>query len=113
MSTIILKIGDSLKWHIKYKQSDNTPVNLTGFSVNVDAYEKINNTLLFRIDSSTPTDNMYITVDDFNIGEFNIIVKDTSAFVKASYSIDIQYVDAEGLKTSSKNFILNVVDKLL
>lgn len=112
MGTIILKSGDSLKWHIKYKQSDNTPVDLTSFSVNVDAYDKVTNALLFKIDSTAPTANMYITTDKFNIGEFDIIVKDTSSFNKSSYSVDIQYVDAEGLKTSSKNFVLKIVDKL-
>ena len=108
-----LKIGDSIRWNIAYKQSDNvSPVNLTGYTIDVDAANKANNNVLFNISSSAPTSNQYITIDAV-AGTFIVIIKDTSSFVPGVYNVDIEYVTADGFKTSSKTFELRVVERLL
>ena len=110
MDTILLTKGDSIKWRINYKNSDNTPVDLTGFSVNVDAVNRETKMKIFKVDSSTPTSNAYITTSDFNIGEFDLIIKDTDTYPLGVYYINVQYVDQEGIKVSSKRITLKIVD---
>ena len=108
-----LKIGDSIRWNIAYKQSDNiSPVNLTGYTIDVDAVNKANKNVLFNIVSSAPTSNQYITIDAI-AGTFVVVIKDTSSFVPGVYSVDIEYVTADGFKTSSKTFELRVVERLV
>ena len=104
-----LKIGDSIRWNIAYKQSDNiSPVNLTGYTINVDAVNKAKNSVLFNIVSSAPTSNQYITIDAV-AGTFIVIIKDTSSFVPGVYNVDIEYVTADGFKTSSKSITLKII----
>ena len=115
MSNILAphKIGDSIIWNIHYKQSDNiTPVNLTGYTINVDAVNKANKSVLFNIVSSAPTSNQYITINAI-AGTFTVVIKDTSSFVPGVYNVDIEYVTADGFKTSSKSFELRVVERLV
>ena len=108
-----LKIGDSIRWNIAYKQSDKiSPVNLTGYTINVDAVNKAKNSVLFNIVSSASTSNQYITIDAI-AGTFIVIIKDTSSFVHGVYNVDIEYVTADGFKTSSKTFELRVVERLV
>ena len=108
-----LKIGDSIRWNIAYKQSDNvSPVNLIGYTINVDAVNKANKSILFNIASSTPTSNQYITINAI-AGTFTVVIKDTSSFVPGVYNVDIEYVTADGFKTSSKTFELRVVERLV
>jgi hypothetical protein len=113
MASITNKIGDSISWKIKYLQSDNiTPVDLTGFSIDVDAYHKVNKELLFNLDTSSSTLSRYITTDLLNIGEFTIVIKDTGAFPQGDYLVDIEYTDTDGFRKSSKSFGLKVVERL-
>lgn len=108
-----LKIGDSVRWNIAYKQSDNvTPVNLTGYTINIDAVNKANNSVLFNVSSSVSTANQYISVNALS-GTFTIVIKDTSTFIPGVYNVDIEYVTADGFKTSSKTFELRVVERLV
>ena len=108
-----LKIGDSIKWNIAYKQSDNvSPVNLTGYTINVDAVNKANNSVLFNIVSSVSTSNQYITIDAI-AGTFTVVIKNTSSFLPGVYNVDIEYVTADEFKTSSKTFELRVVERLV
>ena len=113
MATLIQKIGDSITWKISYKQSDGiTPVDLTGFTIDVDAYNKANKEILFNILSTTPTTNMYITTDTLALGEFSVIIKDTSTFTLGDYLVDIEYIDPEGFQKSSKAFGVKLVERL-
>ena len=113
-TTIIHKAGDSIRWHIKYKQADGTtPVDLTGFEIVVSCTSRVNVlSTLFTISSNDVSDNKYITKNNFNIGEFDIIIKDTSAFPKNDNFVDIQYIDANGFKQSAKTFNLKIVERL-
>lgn len=36
-----IKIGDSIIWKMKLKNADNTAVNLTGFLIDIDAYNRM------------------------------------------------------------------------
>ena len=113
MASIVVKRGDSIIWKVVYKQSDNiTPVNLTGFNIDVDAYNRNTNAILFNIVSNAPTSNMYITTDTLAIGEFSIIIKDTDTFSLGDYLVDIEYIDAEGFQKSSKSFGVRIVERL-
>lgn len=110
---IKLKIGDSIRWAVSYKQSDGiTPVNLTGYTIDVDAYDKISGNLLFNIVSSAPTANAYIDTRDIINGNFSVIVKDTSSYTAGSYLVDIEYTDANNFKQSSKSFEVKVQERL-
>lgn len=113
MTKIETKVGDSIVWKIKYLQSDNiTPVDLTGFKIDVDAYNKTSKALLFNIDTNGVSNNMYITKDTLAIGEFSIIIKDTSTFTTGEYLVDIEYTDVDGFTKSSKSFGLKLVERL-
>lgn len=112
MTKIETKVGDSIVWKMKYKNQDNTPVNLTGFTLDVDAVNKTSKAVLFNILSSTPTSNMYITTDLFNIGEFSVIIKDTSSFAVGEYLVDVEYTSEDGFVSSSETFALKMVERL-
>lgn len=113
MANIVVKRGDSIIWKVVYKQSDNiTPVDLTGFTIDVDAYNRNTKAILFNILSNAPTSNMYITTDTLNIGEFSIIIKDTDNFTLGDYLVDIEYIDSEGFHKSSKSFGVRIVERL-
>ena len=110
---IKLKVGDSIRWAVGYKQSDGiTPVNLTGYTIDIDAYDKVSGTQLFNIVSSTPTANSYIDTTDIINGNFSIIIKDTVGFAVGTYLVDIEYTTADGFKVSSKSFELKVQERL-
>ncbi len=114
MNSINLKIGDSLSWKIDYKQSDNiTGVNLIGFEVIVKAINKFNSQdFLFNISSNDIDSNKYIEFINRSSGIFSIIIKDTSQFKKGEYFVDIEYIDSEGFKTSSKSITLKVQERV-
>lgn len=112
-NTIVHKIGDSLTWQINYKQSDNiTPVDLTGFIINFNAENKSTKVELFNIQSDTPSLNAFIDISDALNGNFALTIKDTNFFINGTYLVDIEYIDRQGYKTSSKSFELKVVERL-
>lgn len=114
MSNILAqhKIGDSIIWNIEYKQSDNiTPVDLTGFIIDVDAINRFDKTVLFNIVSTGTDTNSYLIVNE-SAGTFSVIVKDTTLFNAGTYEVDIEFTDAEGFKKSSQSFILSVVERI-
>lgn len=107
-----VKIGDSIRWTIAYKQSDNvTPVNLTGYAIKVKAVNKSTKVTLFEINSDSPTSNQYISVTPLT-GSFIVVVKDTDLFTQGVYSVDIEYTTVDGFTSSSKTFELKVVERL-
>ena len=108
-----VKIGDSIRWTITYKQSDNvTPVNLTGYTIKVKAVNKSTKAVLFDINSNSSTSNQYISVTPLT-GSFIIVVKDTDSFTQGIYSVDIEYTTFDGFTSSSKTFELKVVERLI
>ena len=113
MAQIINKIGDSISWKIKYMQSDNiTPVDLTGYTIDIDAYHKVTKALLFNVSTNDITSNQYVSVDSVSSGEFIVVIKDTSEFIAGDYLVDIEYTDIQGFRKSSKSFGLKVVERL-
>lgn len=113
MNNILIKQGNSIKWITKYIQPNGTPIDLSSSQIIVTAVKTINTSfVLFKIDSNSPTSNMYITIDSLVSGEFNIIVKDTSSFEKGKYFVDIQYIDDEGFKQSSESIELTISARL-
>lgn len=107
------KIGDSIKWELRSLQSDGiTPVNWSGFVIEVSAINKVSNVELFRVSSSTPTADSYIKVDELNIGKFSVIIKNTDNFHIGDYSVDIRYTSPEGFKQSSKSIPIKIVNRL-
>lgn len=110
MISIKHKIGDSIQWTITAKNSNGSVVDLTGFSVNVDAYpENGSRTPLFSVDSRTSTAGNSVTVSVPTSGVVEIAIKNTDGFREGDYYCDVQYVDADGYKSSSNNFKLKVV----
>lgn len=111
MNIINHKIGDSITWQINYKQSDGTPVDLTGVIIDIDAINQINKEVLFNILSTESDPNSYLTVDEAS-GIISIVIKDTTTFKIGAYDVDIEFTDSLGFKRSSKSFILKVVVRL-
>jgi hypothetical protein len=109
MISIKHKIGDSIQWSITAKNSDGSVVDLTGFSVNVDAYPENGRTPLFSIDSRTSVAGNSVTIPVPASGVVEIAIKNTDGFREGEYYCDVQYVDADGYKSSSNNFRLKVV----
>ena len=111
MSCIIHKIGDSIKWKLKNTQEDGiTPIDWSGTIIICKAINKYNqNQILFEINSSTPTVNAYITVNELNIGKYEVIIKSTDLFKIGEYLVDFKYQNADGFKQSSKSITLKIV----
>ena len=107
-----IKIGDSIIWKMKLKNADNTAVNLTGFLIDIDAYNKLNNAQLFNITSSTGTTNMYISETNLVLGEYSVVIKDTATFPAGDYLVDEEYTSADGFKRSTPTFQIKMVERL-
>jgi len=107
-----IKIGDSIIWKMKLKNADNTAVNLTGFLIDIDAYNKANNTQLFNITSVNATANMYISETDLVLGEYSVVIKDTATFPAGDYLVDVEYTSADGFKRSTPTFQIKMVERL-
>lgn len=107
-----IKIGDSIIWKMKLKNADNTAVNLTGFLIDIDAYNKANDTQLFNITSANATANMYISETDLVLGEYSVVIKDTATFPAGDYLVDVEYTSADGFKRSTPAFQIKMVERL-
>lgn len=107
-----IKIGDSIIWKMKLKNADNTAVNLTGFLIDIDAYNKVNDTQLFNITSANATANMYISETDLVLGEYSVVIKDTATFPAGDYLVDVEYTSADGFKRSTPTFQIKMVERL-
>ena len=107
-----IKIGDSIIWKMKLKNADNTAVNLTGFLIDIDAYNKANDTQLFNITSANATANMYISETNLVLGEYSVVIKDTATFTAGDYLVDVEYTSADGFKRSTPTFQIKMVERL-
>ena len=107
-----IKIGDSIIWKMKLKNADNTAVNLTGFLIDIDAYNKVNDTQLFNITSVNATANMYISETNLVLGEYSVVIKDTATFPAGDYLVDVEYTSADGFKRSTPTFQIKMVERL-
>ena len=107
-----IKIGDSIIWKMKLKNADNTAVNLTGFLIDIDAYNKANDTQLFNITSANATANMYISETDLVLGEYSVVIKYTATFPAGDYLVDVEYTSADGFKRSTPTFQIKMVERL-
>jgi hypothetical protein len=107
-----IKIGDSIIWKMKLKNADNTAVNLTGFLIDIDAYNKVNDTQLFNITSLNATANMYISETNLMNGEYSVVIKDTATFPAGDYLVDVEYTSADGFKRSTPTFQIKMVERL-
>lgn len=107
-----IKIGDSIIWKMQLKNADNTAVNLTGFLIDIDAYNKTNNTQLFNITNSNATANMYISETNLVNGEYSVVIKDTATFPAGDYLVDVEYTSADGFKRSTPTFQIKMVERL-
>lgn len=107
------KVGDSIKWELKSYQADGTtPVNWSGFTIDVTAINKVSNFELFSISSKTPSSDSYITIDELDVGKFSIVMKNTEHFRIGEYSVDIRYTSPDGFKQSSKSIPIKIVNRL-
>ena len=107
-----IKIGDSIIWKMQLKNADNAAVNLTGFNIDIDAYNKISNTQLFNITSLNATANMYISETNLVNGEYSVVIKDTATFPAGDYLVDVEYTSADGFKRSTPTFQIKMVERL-
>ena len=107
-----IKIGDSIIWKMKLKNADNTAVNLTGFLIDIDAYNKANDAQLFNITSASATANMYISETNLVLGEYSVVIKDTATFPAGDYLVDVEYISADGFKRSTPTFQIKMVERL-
>lgn len=107
-----IKIGDSIIWKMKLKNADNTAVNLTGFLIDIDAYNKVNDTQLFNITNTNATANMYISETDLVLGEYSVVIKDTATFPAGDYLVDVEYTSVDGFKRSTPTFQIKMVERL-
>ena len=109
MSCIIHKIGDSIKWKLKNVQEDGiTPVDWTGTIIECEAINKFNQQVLFDISTATPGTNTYITTDTLNIGQYEVVIKNTDEFKVGEYFLTFKY-NNDGFKTSSKSITLKII----
>lgn len=113
MALIVHKVGDSIKWKMKNVQADGvTPVNWTGFTIEVKCVNKITGVVLFTAGTAVIDANKYVTTSSLATGEFEVIVKNTDSFTTGEYAVDIKYTSADGFKQSSKAINLKIVSRL-
>ena len=109
MVTVKHKIGDSIKWTITSKDSSGANIDLTGFTVNIDAYPENSKTPLFYYSSDVGGTTGSISITDITNGVVEVLVKNTTSFKEGDYLCDVQYIDSDGFKSSSNNFKLKVL----
>jgi hypothetical protein len=112
IGSISHKRGDSIRWTINYKQSSGTAYDLTGFTVVLSIKDKTNSNSILEINSNIFNSNHQITTNEFNIGKFQVIIKDTKNIPIGDYYVDIEYTDANGYKQSSEAFNLKIANRL-
>ena len=106
------KIGDSIRWTADVKNSDGSPVNFTGYTIEVKFTNKQNGIVAFNINTIGVDSNMYVTSNELNIGKYIIIVRDTSMLKIGEYFVDITYVSADGFRQSTETISLKVMDRI-
>lgn len=72
----------------------------------------MNGTNILTIDSNISNINSKIEFIDRTLGLFNILVLNTDNLPLGAFNADIQYIDTNGIKQSSKSFGLRIVNKL-
>ena len=107
--TLVIKRGDTLKLRGSFKQTNGSPMNLTGFQVEVDIIDETNKVI--EITEGT-TSKRSLVVDKVN-GTFELVMKDTEVLRNEQYSVDFKYVSADGVAQSSKSIGLKVRNKLV
>ena len=107
-----IKIEDSIIWKMKLKNADNTAVNLAGFLIDIDAYNKANDAQLFNITSANATANMYISETNLVLGEYSVVIKDTTTFPAGDYFVDVEYTISFFFKMSTTTFQIKMVERL-
>ena len=109
MITIKHKVGNSIKWTITSKDSNGAIIDLTGFSVNVDAYAENSSTPLFSIQSDEVSSVGSVVISTPSSGVVELYIKNTTKFRVGEYICDVQYIDSDGFKSSSNNFRLKIL----
>jgi len=109
---IIHKIGDSIKWKIKSTQSDGiTPINWSTAIIEVKAVNKFTQAVLFGFSTAASDTDKYITTANLNIGEYEVVIKNTDDFQTGEYIVDFRYI-LDGFKQSTKAIPLKIVNRI-
>ena len=106
------KLGDSIRWTAVVKNSDGSPVNFTGYKIEVKCTNKQSGVSVFEINTTGVDLNMYITSNELSIGKYTIIIKDTNVLKVGEYFVDITYVSADGFRQSIETVRLKVMDRV-
>lgn len=103
MFTIDHKRGDTISWEVYYTDDLGAPIDISSYSIKIEAREKRNpDNLLF----STTSVTKYNAAE----GQFRLLL-DTDSFTVGRYLVDIQY-SMTGLVKSSDTFELNILDDI-
>lgn len=106
-----IKRGDTLVIQGQYKQSNGSPVNITGYTLDVNIM--LEDTTFITVSSTTSTANRVVEIVDATQGTFKFTMFDTDVLVQETYYVDIKYTSPSGYEQSSPSFKLKVKSKLV
>lgn len=104
---IILKLGDSFSFSGSYAQVDASPVNLTGYNLELRIYNRMANAVIV-VKSTEPSPGNSIAITDHLLGKFSVLITDTSFLLEEDYFVDIATISETGIKQTSKSFYLRM-----
>ncbi len=105
MFTIDHKRGDTISWELEYTDDLGAPVNITSYTIKIQARDKKNlDSLLFTLEG-TDIDKYAPTTGQFRI------IHQTTTYPVGRYLVDVQYSITDLVK-SCDTFELNIIEDI-
>ena len=112
-NSIVIKQGDTLQLSGVYKQPNQSPMNLTGYTLeanilNSDGY------VVLTINSNSANPNRTLSIISAIDGTFQLLMKDTEVLTsEEDYWLDIKTISISGIEQTSKAVKLKVKNRLV
>ena len=113
MVAIVIKRGDTLLISGVYKQSNASPMNLTGYQLEVNIMKANTAKSVITIIADVNTANRSLIIENAVAGQFKLMVKDTEVLRDTDYYIDFKTTGDSGIVQTSKAIKLSVKTRLV
>ena len=113
MAAIVIKRGDTLLISGVYKQSNASPMNLTGYQLEVNVMNANTDKSVITVIAGVSTANRSLTIENAVAGQFKLMVKDTEVLRDTDYYIDFKTTGDGGIEQTSKAIKLSVKTRLV
>ena len=113
MAAIVIKRGDTLLISGVYKQSNASPMNLTGYQLEVNIMNANTDKSVITLIAGVNTANRSLIIENAVAGQFKLMVKDTEVLRDTDYYIDFKTTGDSGIEQTSKAIKLSVKTRLV